>query len=86
VGHNVQIVVDVKHKPIIEQQVTNQIVGIGLLTETAKLAKEVLAVETIEAVADKGTSRSRTSKPARSIRGSGAKAPSASPAAPALSA
>jgi transposase len=54
VGYNVQIAVDVKHKLIVEQQVTNQVVDLGLLTETAKPAKEVLGVETIEVVADKG--------------------------------
>jgi transposase len=54
VGYNVQIAVDTKHKLIVEQQVTNQVVDMGLLTETAEAAKEVLGVETIEAVADKG--------------------------------
>jgi hypothetical protein len=54
VGYNVQIAVDAKHKLIVEQQVTNQVVDMGLLTETAAAAKEVLAVEQIAAVADKG--------------------------------
>src|SRR5271165_5579555 len=54
VGYNVQVAVDVKHKLIVEQQVTNQVVDMGLLTETAEPAKEVLGVETIEVVADKG--------------------------------
>ncbi len=54
VGYNVQIAVDTKHKLIVEQQVTNQVVDMGLLTETAEAAKEVLGVETIDAVADKG--------------------------------
>ena len=54
VGYNVQIAVDVKHKLIVEQQVTNQVVDMGLLTQTAEAAKEVLGVETIAVVADKG--------------------------------
>jgi transposase len=54
VGYNVQIAVDTKHKLLVEQQVTNQVVDMGLLTQTAVPAKEVLGVETIEVVADKG--------------------------------
>jgi hypothetical protein len=54
VGYNVQVAVDTKHKLIVEQQVTNQVLDMGLLTETAAPAKEILGVETIEAVADKG--------------------------------
>jgi hypothetical protein len=54
VGYNVQVAVDVKHKLIVEQQVTNRVVDMGLLTQTAEPAKEVLGVETIEVVADKG--------------------------------
>jgi transposase len=54
VGYNVQIAVDAKHKLIVEQQVTNQVVDMGLLTETATAAKEVLGVEQIAAVADRG--------------------------------
>src|ERR1700710_2175233 len=54
VGYNVQVAVDTKHKLIVEQQVTNQVVDMGLLTQTAEPAKEVLGVETIDAVADKG--------------------------------
>ena len=54
VGYNVQVAVDPKHKLIVEQQVSNQVLDMGLLTETADAAKEVLGVETIEAVADKG--------------------------------
>ena len=52
VGYNVQIAVDTKHKLIVEQQVTNQVVDMGLLTETAEPAKEILGVETIDVVAD----------------------------------
>jgi hypothetical protein len=54
VGYNVQVAIDVKHKLIVEQQVTNQIVDMGMLTPTAEPAKEVLGVETIDVVADKG--------------------------------
>jgi transposase len=54
VGYNVQVAVDTKHKLLVEQQVTNQVVDMGLLTQTAEAAKEVLGVETIDAVADKG--------------------------------
>ena len=54
VGYNVQVAVDTKHKLIVEQQVTNQVVDMGLLTQTAQAAKDVLGVETIDAVADKG--------------------------------
>jgi transposase len=54
VGYNAQIAVDVKHKLIVEQQVTNQVVDMGLLTQTAEPAKEVLGVETIDVVADRG--------------------------------
>ena len=54
VGYNVQVAVDTKHKLIVEQQVTNQVLDMGLLTETAEPAKEILGVETIDVVADKG--------------------------------
>jgi transposase len=54
VGYNGQGAVDAKHKLIVEQQVTNQVVDMGLLTETADAAKDVLGVQTIDAMADKG--------------------------------
>jgi transposase len=54
VGYNVQVAVDVKHKLIVEQQVTNQVVDMGMLTQTAEPAKGVLGVETVDVVADKG--------------------------------
>jgi transposase len=54
VGYNVQIAVDAKHKLIVEQQVGNQVLDMGLLTETASAAKDVLGVERIAATADKG--------------------------------
>jgi hypothetical protein len=54
VGYNVQVAVDTRHKLIVEQQVTNQVVDMGLLAQTAEPAKEVLGVDTIAAAADKG--------------------------------
>ena len=54
VGYNVQVAVDTKHKLIAEQQVTKQVVDMGLLTQTAEPAKEILGVEKIDVVADKG--------------------------------
>jgi transposase len=54
VGYNVQVAVDVKHKLIVEQEVHNQVLDLGLLAPTAKVAKETLGVERIEAVADRG--------------------------------
>jgi IS5 family transposase len=54
VGYNVQIAVDAKHKLIVEQQVTNQVLDLGLLTQTAEPAKEILGVERIAVVADRG--------------------------------
>jgi len=46
--------VDAKNKLIIEQTVTNQVVDMGLLTETSEPAREILGVETINVVADRG--------------------------------
>jgi transposase len=54
VGYNVQVAVDAKNKMIVEQQVTNQVVDMGLLQETAEPARQILDVETIDVVADKG--------------------------------
>jgi transposase len=54
VGYNVQIAVDAKHKLLVEQQVTNQVVDMGLLTETATPAKELLGADGIAVVADSG--------------------------------
>ena len=54
VGYNVQVAVDSRHKLIVEQKVTNQVVDMGLLTQTAQPAKEVLGVERIAVVADRG--------------------------------
>jgi len=54
VGYNAQVAMDTKHKLIVEQQVTNQVLDMGLLTETAEPAKEILGVEQIAVVADRG--------------------------------
>ncbi|MDX7949746.1 IS1182 family transposase [Lichenihabitans sp. Uapishka_5] len=54
VGYNVQIAVDAKHKLIVEQEVCNQVLDMGLLAPTVEAAMVTLGVERIEAVADKG--------------------------------
>src|SRR5271166_2348806 len=54
VGYSIQVAVDAKNKLIVEQAVTNQVVDLGLLTQTAEPAREVLGVETIDVVADRG--------------------------------
>src|SRR3569833_3622667 len=54
VGYNVQVAVDAKNKLIVEQEVTNQVVDMGLLQATAEPARNVLGVETIDVVAGAG--------------------------------
>ena len=54
VGYNAQIAVDAKHKLIVEQEVTNQVVDMGLLMQTAEPARAILGVERIDVVADRG--------------------------------
>jgi transposase/IS5 family transposase len=54
VGYNVQIAVDAKHKMIVEQAVTNDVLDMGLLRQTAEPARQILDVDTIDVVADKG--------------------------------
>jgi transposase len=55
VGYNIQIAVDAKHKLIVEQQVHSKVSDLGLLIdETADAARENLAVEQLDAVADRG--------------------------------
>jgi transposase len=54
VGYNVQVAVDAKHKLIVEQAVSNQVVDMGLLTQTAEPARVILGVEQIDVVADRG--------------------------------
>jgi transposase len=54
VGYNIQVAVDAKNKMIVEQAVTNQVVDMGLLAQTAEPARVLLDVETINVVADRG--------------------------------
>jgi transposase len=54
VGYNAQIAVDAKHKLIVEQAVTNQVLDLGLLTQTAEPARTILGVGQIDVVADRG--------------------------------
>ncbi len=54
VGYNAQIAVDAKHKLIVEQHVTNAGSDLGLLAETAGMAKALLGVDHVDAVADMG--------------------------------
>jgi transposase len=54
VGYNAQLAVDAKHKLIVEQEVTNQVVDMGLLQQTAEPARAILGVEQIDVVADRG--------------------------------
>ena len=54
VGYNAQIAVDTKYKLIAEQQVHSKASDLGLLAETAVAARENLAVEAIDTVADGG--------------------------------
>ena len=54
VGYNVQIAVDAKHKLIVDEEVTNQVVDMGLLQTTAGPTREILEVDRIDVVADAG--------------------------------
>ena len=54
VGYNAQIAVDTRRNLIAEQQVHNNVSDLGLLAETASAARENLAAERIDVVADKG--------------------------------
>ena len=54
VSYNVQIVVDDKHKLVIEHGVTNEVTDQGQLFTMAQKGKELLGVETLEVVADRG--------------------------------
>lgn len=55
-GYNIQTAVDAKHKMIVEQAVSNDVLDMGLLQQTAEPAREILDVERIGVVADKGIS------------------------------
>jgi hypothetical protein len=54
VGYNVQIAVDTEHHLIVHHEVTNVGSDRSQLASTATAVKEVLGVETLEAVADRG--------------------------------
>jgi hypothetical protein len=54
VSYNVQIVVDHKHKLVVEHEVTNEVSDQGQLSPMAKKAQERLGVQTLEVVADRG--------------------------------
>jgi hypothetical protein len=41
VGYNVQIAVDAKNKMIVEQAVTNDVLDMGLLQQTAERARQI---------------------------------------------
>jgi transposase len=53
-GYNVQIAVDDKHKLIVASEVVNDGNDAGQLYEMAKAAKQALAAETLQALADTG--------------------------------
>jgi len=54
VSYNVQIAVDCKHKLVVNQEVCTQVGDLGLLAKTAEPAREVLGVEKIDVVGDRG--------------------------------
>jgi len=54
VGYNVQVAVETEHHLIVHHEVTNVGSDRSQLASTATAAKEVLGVETLEAVADRG--------------------------------
>lgn len=54
VSYNVQIVVDHKHKLVVEHEVVNEVTDQGQLSTMAKKAKETLGVESLEVVTDRG--------------------------------
>ena len=54
VCYNVQATVDSKHKLILDYEVSNEGTDYGHLSEMARRAKEILGVEKLEALADKG--------------------------------
>jgi hypothetical protein len=65
VGYTIQVAVDAKNKLIVEQAVTNQVVDMGLLTQTAEPAREILASRRSTSSPIAATSRQRTSRPVR---------------------
>ena len=65
VGYNIQIAVDAKHKMIVEQAVTNQVVDMGLLNEPPSRRARFSMSKKSMSSPTRATSRSRTSRPAR---------------------
>jgi transposase len=62
VAYNVQSVVDSKHHLIVAQEVTNQVTDRDQLSPMALAGKQMLAVEQVKAVADKGYSHGKELK------------------------
>jgi transposase len=54
IGYNAQSAVDAKHKLIVAEDVTNECTDVQQLSSVAREAKETLAVEKLEVVADPG--------------------------------
>ena len=54
VSYNVQTTVDEKHKLIVDHEVTNEMKDYKHLAEMCSRAKEILGVDTLEVLADKG--------------------------------
>ena len=54
VGYDIQLAVYAKNKMIVEPAVSNQVVDMGLQTQTAQAVRDILEVEKIDIVADKG--------------------------------
>ncbi|CAD7783291.1 MAG: Transposase DDE domain protein [Candidatus Methanoperedenaceae archaeon GB50] len=54
VCYNVQMAVDEKHKMILDYEVTNEVKDTDQLSKIATRAKEILEVEKLEVLADKG--------------------------------
>ena len=65
VGYNVQVAVDAKHKLIVEQEVTNQVVDMGLLKRPPNRPARSLVSSGSMSSPIAATSRSRTSRPAK---------------------
>ena len=53
-GYNVQSVVDEKHKLIVASEVVNDSSDVGQLHAMAKVAKDALEAEVLQALADEG--------------------------------
>jgi hypothetical protein len=54
VGYNIQISVDAKHNLIVDHDVTNEVNDFNQLERMATRAKEILQVDELEVIADKG--------------------------------